>query len=122
MRGPKIAEERAFAHCDALTDVECVQLEVIKEEAFIGYKSLRSINLPSARILEVGAFADFEVGVLTDVKFGNVRVMMVDGCIIRLKYDKAENDSTATSNAEDALFELEVLRFQCIRYLIDVRK
>ena len=38
--------------CNALTDVECGKLEIIEEDAFGHCKSLRSIHLPSVRIVE----------------------------------------------------------------------
>ena len=59
----------SFDNCEALTDVECSKLEIIKGWAFAACKSLRNIDLPSARIVDGGAFIDCEA--LTDVKFGN---------------------------------------------------
>ena len=69
MPGVKIAEQGAFKHCKALTDVECDKLEIIGGWAFNYCRSLRSINLPSARIVEAEAFICCTA--LTDVKFGN---------------------------------------------------
>ena len=67
--GVKIVEKRAFENCHVLTDVECGMLEIIKKFAFSGcIISLRSMNLPSARILEEYAF---ECTTLTNVKFGS---------------------------------------------------
>jgi hypothetical protein len=67
MPGVEVVEDEAFFNCQALTDVECGKLEIIRYAAFDGCTSLRSINLPSARIVEREALADT---VLTDVKFG----------------------------------------------------
>ena len=50
MRGVKVAERSAFLDCSALTDVECDKLEIIGGSAFEECHSLRSTNLPSARI------------------------------------------------------------------------
>ena len=70
MRGVKIVEYFAFAGCEALTDVECDKLEIIKDLAFNNCRSLRSINLPSARIVDACAFHTCTA--LTDVKFGSM--------------------------------------------------
>eukprot|EP00984_Skeletonema_dohrnii_P009048 scaffold3398_cov84-Skeletonema_dohrnii-CCMP3373.AAC.3 len=75
----KTVKEWAFARCpslrivimrgvEALTDVECGKLEIIKESAFAGCKSLRSIDLPSAKIVEVCVFSRCKS--LTSVIFG----------------------------------------------------
>ena len=56
MPGVKVVFRQAFFKCDALTDVECGKLELIKVEAFAFCESLRSINLPSARVAERKAF------------------------------------------------------------------
>jgi len=69
MRGVKIAEWNAFYNCRALTGAVCGKLELIEEGAFSGCKSLRRINLPSARIVERCAF--YKCYTLTDAKFGN---------------------------------------------------
>jgi len=68
MPGVTIVEADAFWCCEALTDVECGKLEIIRKGAFAACLSLRSINLPSARIVEENAFDYCEA--LTDVKFG----------------------------------------------------
>ena len=68
MRGVKIVEEYAFGACGALEDVECDKLEIIGDSAF-GWSSLRSINLPSARIVDGFAFRCCTD--LTNVKFGS---------------------------------------------------
>ncbi len=58
MPGVKIVEWEAFYKCVALTHVECDKLEIIERSAFISCRSLlRSINLPSARIVEALAFS-----------------------------------------------------------------
>ena len=57
MPGVKIVEQEAFWHCPALEDVECDKLEIVGQEAFYGC-SMRSINLPSATIVECGAFRE----------------------------------------------------------------
>jgi len=69
MPGVKVAEESAFYYCDALTDVECGELEIIGVSAFRRCKSLGSINLPSAKIVKHYAFDNCEA--MTDVKFGS---------------------------------------------------
>jgi hypothetical protein len=69
MPGVKIVEERAFAWCKALADVECDKLERIVWEAFFGCESLRSINLPSIKIVQRWAFV--KCTGLTDVTFGD---------------------------------------------------
>ncbi len=53
----------------ALTDVECGKLEIIGTEAFYRCESLRSINLPSARIVKEAAFV--QCSALTDLKFSS---------------------------------------------------
>ena len=68
MPGVKVAEDHAFAHCPALTCIECGKLEIIGEDTFIGCESLESINLPSARVVGEGAFDSCKN--LTNVKFG----------------------------------------------------
>ena len=69
MRGVKIVEESAFQSCVALEEVECDKLEIIGNSAFFWcFGSLRSINLPSARIVGRKAFGYCTV--LMDVKFG----------------------------------------------------
>jgi len=66
----------------ALTDVECGKLEIIRHHAFDGCKSLGSINLPSARIVEDRAFNHCKA--LMNVKFGkeleSIRYGVFDGC------------------------------------------
>ena len=47
----------------------CDKLEIIKFHGFMNCVSLKSINLPSIRILGVDAL--HECKALTDVKFGN---------------------------------------------------
>ena len=69
MPGVKIVVGWAFFNCEALEDVECGRLEIIREQAFGCCKSLRSINLPSSRIVGVGAFQNCEA--LFDATFGN---------------------------------------------------
>eukprot|EP00986_Skeletonema_menzelii_P002861 scaffold833_cov145-Skeletonema_menzelii.AAC.21 len=54
---------------NALEDVECGKLEIIGDSAFARCKSLRSINLPSVRIVEGWAFYGCED--LTGVKFSS---------------------------------------------------
>jgi hypothetical protein len=56
MPGVEVVEENAFTGCEALTDVECGKLKIIKFRAFSDCISLRSIDLPSARIVEEDAF------------------------------------------------------------------
>ena len=69
MPGVKEVEKMAFWGCLALADVECGKLEIVGEWAFGGgCILLKSINLPSARIVEKYAFA--ECGLL-NVKYGN---------------------------------------------------
>jgi hypothetical protein len=68
MPGVKEVEYAAFSECKALTDVECIMLEIIGESVFWGCRSLRSISLPSARILERDSFINCQA--LADVKFG----------------------------------------------------
>ena len=68
MPGVKVVEREAFDCCEALTDVECVKLEIIGNYAFGGCKSLRSINLSSSKIVEKSAFHRCEA--LTNVEFG----------------------------------------------------
>eukprot|EP00984_Skeletonema_dohrnii_P014126 scaffold5911_cov80-Skeletonema_dohrnii-CCMP3373.AAC.2 len=67
MPGVELIKERAFADCYALADFECGKLERIRYGAFDGCKSLRSINLPSAKVVEVGTFA---CHALKEIKFG----------------------------------------------------
>ena len=69
MPGVKIVEDIAFYCCNALTDVECGNAEMIGQVAFFYCTSLKSINLPSVRIVGIEAFDDCPA--LTDVKFGN---------------------------------------------------
>jgi len=64
-----IVELGAFDLCPALTDVECGKLESIGEQAFSDCVSLRSTNLPFARIVERYAFGCCRA--LMDVKFGS---------------------------------------------------
>ncbi len=80
MPGVKIVRDRAFAGCEALTDVECDKLEIIGKGAFDRCTSLRSINLPSAMIAEWGAF--FECKALTDVTFGS-KLERIEGMVFR---------------------------------------
>eukprot|EP00577_Skeletonema_sp_RCC1716_P022146 CAMPEP_0113402654 /NCGR_PEP_ID=MMETSP0013_2-20120614/17386_1 /TAXON_ID=2843 ORGANISM="Skeletonema costatum, Strain 1716" /NCGR_SAMPLE_ID=MMETSP0013_2 /ASSEMBLY_ACC=CAM_ASM_000158 /LENGTH=225 /DNA_ID=CAMNT_0000288033 /DNA_START=40 /DNA_END=717 /DNA_ORIENTATION=+ /assembly_acc=CAM_ASM_000158 len=68
MPGVEVVEGRAYFGCDALTDVECGKLERISEYAFSDCYSLRSINLPFAKIVGEDAFSDTA---LTDAKFGD---------------------------------------------------
>ena len=77
MPGVKIIAEEAFADCHALTDVECGNVEIIENRAFLICKSLGSINLPSARIVEECAFNQCDA--LTDVKFGS-KLERIDYC------------------------------------------
>jgi len=56
MPGVKIVEIVAFDGCDSLADVECGKLERIGRYAFSHCKSLRSIYLPSIKIVQKGAF------------------------------------------------------------------
>ena len=69
MPNVKIVGGSAFYDCADLEDVECDKLEIIEDEAFSGFELLRSINLPSARIVCRMALGFCEA--LTDVKFGN---------------------------------------------------
>eukprot|EP00984_Skeletonema_dohrnii_P002002 scaffold667_cov103-Skeletonema_dohrnii-CCMP3373.AAC.14 len=88
--------------CKALEDVECDKLETIGLSAFSFSESLRSINLPSARIVELRAFD--ECTALTNVKFGDklesIRRGAFDGCTsleritIPLKDDTITDDNT----------------------------
>ena len=55
--------------CEALTDVECGKLEIIKDSAFAGCNSLGSISLPSAKIVERDALFNCEA--LTDATFSS---------------------------------------------------
>ena len=68
MSGVAVVEKFAFADCEALTDFECDKLEIIGEMAVKCCKSLRSINLTSAKIIERSAFAG--CAALTNVEFG----------------------------------------------------
>ena len=68
MRGVKIVEQEAFWDCSALEELECDKLETVGDSAFC-HCSLKSINLPSARILKKAAFANCKA--MTDVKFGS---------------------------------------------------
>ena len=78
MPGVKVVHWWAFANCRALTDVECDTLEIIGQGAFSVCDSLRSINLPSARIFEDGWV--FEgCTALTDVRFGN-KLERIEAC------------------------------------------
>ena len=53
--GVKFVEERAFDNCVALTDVdvECSKLAILLDTRYLFSccKSLRSVNIPSARIV-----------------------------------------------------------------------
>ena len=73
MPGVKIVEGGAFDHCPALEYVECDKLEIIGEDAFscayVEWSCLRSISLPSARIIQRGALANCHG--LENVKFGS---------------------------------------------------
>eukprot|EP00985_Skeletonema_marinoi_P023371 scaffold15546_cov66-Skeletonema_marinoi.AAC.1 len=69
MPGVKVIEEFAFCGCEALTDVECSELEICGSGAFQHCTSLRSINLPSIKIVKGYAFDNCKA--LTDVKFGD---------------------------------------------------
>jgi uncharacterized membrane protein YgcG len=76
MPGVKIVEEKAFNSAviiiissAPLTDVECGKLETIGQAAFGCCGSLRSISLPSARI--VGEYAFNTCRALVDAKFGS---------------------------------------------------
>eukprot|EP00984_Skeletonema_dohrnii_P030882 scaffold22743_cov159-Skeletonema_dohrnii-CCMP3373.AAC.4 len=69
MPGVEVVEMLSLAGCEALTDVECGKLEIIKDNAFTQCTSLRSINLPSAKIVYRSAFYCCEA--LTDVSFGS---------------------------------------------------
>ena len=59
----------SFICCEALEDVLCDKVEIIKEWAFSSCSSLRSINLPSARIVEKYTLGNCPA--LTDVTFGS---------------------------------------------------
>ena len=61
-----VIEGRAFHLCRALTNVECGNLEIIG--AFAWCKSLRGINLPSARFVEINTFYDCDA--MEEVTFG----------------------------------------------------
>ena len=80
MPGVEVVECNAFSSCDALTDVECGNLELIVEHAFDSCLSLRSIDLPSAEIAYPGAF--FCCGALTNVKFGVKLESIRDGAFL----------------------------------------
>eukprot|EP00984_Skeletonema_dohrnii_P034645 scaffold33620_cov151-Skeletonema_dohrnii-CCMP3373.AAC.1 len=69
MPGVEIVEWNAFSFCEALTDVECGKLEIIKQSAFCNCRSVGSIDLPSAKIVEEYAFRYCEA--LAVVKFGS---------------------------------------------------
>jgi len=68
MPGVRVVEKYAFAHCYALTDVDCDKLERIGGCSFKCCPSLSSMNLPS---VETVASHAFETCInLVDVKFG----------------------------------------------------
>jgi hypothetical protein len=67
MRGVEVVEDDAFGSCEELAIVECGKLERIGYGAFDGC-ALRSIDLPSARIVEGWAFR--ECTALMNVEFG----------------------------------------------------
>jgi hypothetical protein len=69
MPGVRVVEKYAFAHCYALTDVDCDKLERIGDCAFYCCDSLRSMNLPFVKTVEAHAF-DSCIN-LADVKFGD---------------------------------------------------
>ena len=72
--GVEVVEREAFFGCEeALTDVECGKLEIIGECAFAHCKSLRSINLPSAKIVKWWAFIGCEA--LTVVECGKLEII-----------------------------------------------
>ena len=102
MPGVKIVEREVFYECHhALEELECDKLEIIGDSAFFGC-SLRSINLPSVRIVEEDAFryqyhpfrsinlpsirvvkrgSFSQCYALTNVKLGNKLERMKDGWI-----------------------------------------
>ena len=69
MPGVLVAEECAFYTCCTLMDVECDKLEIIVHRAFGECTSLRSIDLPSVREIQVDALD--ECRALTSATFGN---------------------------------------------------
>ena len=83
MRGVLIVERCAFMSCHALEEMECNKLEIIGERAFswLGVY-LRSLNLPSVRIVHRRALSDCHG--LNNVKFGSnlerIEGAAFDGC------------------------------------------
>jgi len=68
MEGVKEIEAYAFNSCQALSDVDFIQLEIIGAGAFHCCSSLRSISISSVR--EVGKYAFVRCLALTGVVFG----------------------------------------------------
>jgi hypothetical protein len=68
MQGVVEIEDRAFCGCSALIELKFDKLEIIGNSAFHCCRSLRSINMPSIRRIEGGAFS--RCYALTDVVFG----------------------------------------------------
>ena len=81
MPGVRVVEKYAFAHCYALTDVDCDKLETIGGGAFFWCKSLRSMNLPSVKIVEGAAFLGCIN--LVDITFGD-KLESIGGCAFEL--------------------------------------
>jgi len=84
MPGVKVVSDGAFCGCEALTDVQCSELEIIGINAFKYCESLRSINLPSVKIVKGYAFGWCKA--LTDVKFGGKLERIEDGAFGYCRY------------------------------------
>ena len=82
MTGVKEIENHAFLDCEALSDAEFVNLEIVGRGAFGWCKSLKFINMPSVRRVGVCAFEYCTV--LTESVFGEelerIEVRVFDGC------------------------------------------
>ena len=70
-------EQHAFNNCSVLSELEFDKLEIIGYSAFIGCKSLRSINMPSVR--RFGGYAFQNCYALTDVVFGEKMERIEEG-------------------------------------------
>jgi hypothetical protein len=76
MTGVVEIEKNAFDSCWALSELEFDKLEIIGNGAFILCSSLRSINMPSIRMIGIRAFQDCHA--LTDAVFGE-KLERIDG-------------------------------------------
>ena len=83
MPGVEVLEVYAFSHCEDMKYVDCDKLKIIKDHAFEVCTSLQSLNLSSAEVVGVGAFADLHS--MTDAKFGKNLTSFGDHAFLNCK-------------------------------------